>query len=94
MDKRRLWNLVGMVAGLIAAAVTRAVLVALWKWFERTRPPRDPSSPRRAWPEALAWAVASGASVAVSRVIARRGVAEAWKAATGEYPEGLEVTAP
>lgn len=40
------------------------------------------------------WAVASGVAMAVTRLVAQRGAAEAWKAKTGSYPAGLETVTP
>jgi hypothetical protein len=84
---RLLWRVVGLVSGLAAVAVTRRVLNLVWKQVEADGPPVDPSSPTTNWAEALTWAVASGAAIAVSSLLARRGAARAWKAATGSYPE-------
>ena len=35
-----------------------------------------------------------GVAMAVARVVAQRGAAEAWKASTGSYPPGLETVGP
>jgi hypothetical protein len=42
----------------------------------------------------LAWAAACGVAIAVARLVAQRGAAEAWKKATGSYPAGLETVSP
>ena len=33
-------------------------------------------------------------AIGVARLFAQRGAAEAWHAATGEYPEGMESVSP
>jgi len=38
--------------------------------------------------------VASGVAFGVARMVAVRGAAEAWRAATGEYPKDLEAVRP
>ena len=40
------------------------------------------------------WAAASGVAMAVTRLVAQRGAAEAWRARTGSYPAGLESVSP
>jgi len=84
------FRVVGMVSGLIAVTVTRKILTTVWKQVEGDEPPTNPGTKGTNWTEALTWAVASGAALAVSSVVARRGAAEAWKAATGSYPEGSD----
>ncbi len=84
------WRAVGIVSGLVAVTVTRKVLTTVWKQVEGDDPPTNPGQPGTNWAEALTWAIASGAALAVSSLLARRGAAEAWKAATGSYPEGSD----
>src|SRR3954451_15409691 len=90
-----LWKGVGALSGAVAGAATRKVLTASWR---RVRggddPPTNPASPQTRWPEALIWATASGVAMAVTRLIAQRGAAEAGRAKTGSYPEGLETVSP
>ena len=85
------WQAVGLVSGLVAAQVTRKVLSTVWKQVEGEEPPAGASNTGKNWTEAVVWAVASGAALAVSSLIARRVSAEAWKAATGSYPEGADI---
>jgi hypothetical protein len=85
--ERVVWRAVGLVSGLVAVAVTRKVLAVVWTRVDGDEPPTDPAAPSTNWAEALTWAVASGAAVAVSSLLARRGAARAWKAATGTYPD-------
>jgi len=90
MDQRQVWRGVGLVSGLAAGAVTRWALVKLWTTVDGDEPPGIPAAPGTTWPAALAWALASGAALAVARLVAQRGAAEAWKTATGTYPAGLD----
>jgi hypothetical protein len=90
----QLWRVVGMGAGLAAGLVTRRTLDALWQATKGEDPPANPASPHTTWAEALAWAVASGVALAVTRLVAQRGAAEAWRAVRGSYPEDLEAVRP
>jgi hypothetical protein len=89
-----LWKVVGLASGAAAGAATRAALRAGWKRARGTDPPANPASPSTSWSEALIWAVASGVAMAVTRLVAQRGAAEAWRASTGSYPAGLETVTP
>ena len=89
-----MWKLVGSLSGIAAGSATRAVLRAGWQRTMGADPPTNPASPSTRWSEALIWAVASGVAMAVMRLVAQRGAAEAWKASTGSYPAGLETVSP
>ena len=93
-DRRVLWKAVALGTGAAAGAATRAVLHAGWRRAKGAEPPANPASPSTSWPEALIWAAASGVAMAVTRLVAQRGAAEAWKASTGSYPAGLETVSP
>lgn len=41
-----------------------------------------------------AHAASSGVAMAVTRLVAQRGAAEAWKKEMGTYPPGLETVSP
>ncbi len=89
-----LWKVVALASGAAAGAATRAALHAGWRRARGTDPPANPASPRTSWPEALIWAAASGVAMAVTRLVAQRGAAEAWRARTGSYPTALETVSP
>jgi hypothetical protein len=94
MNERQVWRVVGVVAGVAAGAATRKAMTAGWKHFAHDEPPSNPASPRTSWSAAITWSVATGVALAVSRLLAQRGAAEAWKTATGDYPEGLDEVRP
>jgi len=73
---------------------TRKALQASWRRFRGGDPPTNPASPSTTWSEAIAWAVSSRVALAVTRLIAQRGAAEAWRKATGSYPASLEAVSP
>jgi NADPH:quinone reductase-like Zn-dependent oxidoreductase len=93
-DRRLLWKAVGSVSGIAAGAATRALLRAGWRKTRGGDPPTNPAAPATKWSEALVWAASSGVAMAVTRLVAQRGAAEAWKAQTGAYPPGLETVSP
>ncbi len=84
------WKVVGIGSGLAAARVSRSVLDKVWARTRGGEPPRNPAAPGTTWSEAVSWAVASGVTVAVARLVATRGAASAWRRTTGHLPPGLE----
>lgn len=93
-DKRALWKIVGTVSGVAAGMATKALLRSLWRRVRGGDPPTNPAAPGTSWREALLWAASSGVAMAVTRLVAQRGAAEAWKAEMGTYPPGLETVSP
>ncbi len=93
-DEQTKWKLLGALSGIVSAAVTRRLLRAAWRRGRGGNPPVNPAARGTTWSEALVWAAASGVAMAVARVVAQRGAAEAWKASTGSYPPGLETVGP
>ncbi len=93
-DRRVLWKIVGAVSGIAAGGATRSLLRAGWRKTKGGDPPTNPAAPGTRWSEAIGWAAASGVAMAVTRMVAQRGAAEAWKAQTGAYPPGLETVSP
>jgi hypothetical protein len=91
---RGTWKLVGLGSGLAAAMVTRKALTAAWRGAKKEDPPANPASPSTSWPEAVVWATATGVALGVARLVAQRGAAAGWKAATGSLPPGLEEVRP
>ena len=88
------WKAVGASSGALAGIATRKLLQAGWRRVKGGNPPTNPASPSTTWSEAIVWAVSSGVALAVTRLVAQRGAAEAWRKATGAYPASLEAVSP
>jgi hypothetical protein len=84
------WRATAVGVGAASAFATRRLMKAVWKGAKGQNPPGNPASPHTTWREALAWAAVSGVLLALTRLVAQRGAAAAWKAKTGSYPESLE----
>jgi hypothetical protein len=85
-----LWKAVVTLTSVGAGIAARNAATAVWKRERHDDPPANPADPQVSWPEAIAWSVLVGALVGVARMAARRGTAELWKQATGEFPPGLQ----
>jgi hypothetical protein len=79
-----------LVAGLGAAAVTRAVLDRSWKAAAGKNPPENPADPDVGFGEAVLWASVTGAAVALARMLAQRRAANYYTRSTGHLPPGLK----
>jgi hypothetical protein len=90
MANQMMWRLIGGATGAAAGVLVRAGLKATWKAARGEEPPENPASPSTSWPEALVWAAATGVGLAVARLVAQRGAAEAWRSATGAYPTDVQ----
>lgn len=84
------WKVVGTGSGIVAAKVGRSAMDKAWTKQRGSEPPRNPAAPGTTWAEAISWAVASGVAVAIARLLATRGAAQAWAKLTGSLPPGLE----
>jgi hypothetical protein len=93
-SQAQVWRVVGVGTGLGAGFLARKVLERAWRSVRGEDPPGNPAAPTTGWGEALVWAAASGVALAVARLVAQRGAAEAWRMATGDYPEDLDALSP
>jgi hypothetical protein len=91
---RLAWKVTATGSALVAARLTAKAVTGGWRTIKRSDPPANPAAPETSWPEAVAWAAASGVAIALARLAARRGAAGAWRKATGHLPPGLQDAAP
>ncbi len=86
MNQKTTWMVVGAGSAMLAASAVQSVLDAGWRAVTDDEPPADPMARGVSWRDALIWAAASAAAVAVAQMLARRGAAAGWKVATGGGP--------
>jgi hypothetical protein len=84
------WKVLGMSAAIGAAVVARKVLTSGWTAATGKPPPANPEDPEVSWPEAVGWAVASGAVIGVARLLATRKAAAYYTKSAGHPPKGLQ----
>ena len=87
------YKVLALLASVLGALVARKGLTVVWKVARGKEPPANPEHPGVTWPEAVSWAVLSGAVVGVARLAAQKKVAATWHRSTGSLPPGLEETA-
>lgn len=74
------------IAAVIGALVARKSLTLVWKAATGKEPPANPEHPTVTWPEAVSWAVVSGAVVGLARLAAQKKVAASWHRSSGSPP--------
>lgn len=87
------YKLIALIASVLGALVARKTLTLVWKTATGKEPPANPEHPAVTWPEAIGWAVVSGAVIGVARLAAQKKVAATWHRSTGTLPAGMEETA-
>lgn len=85
----RIWSVFSLAAALGAAALTRRTLDASWRVATGKKPPENPADPDIDLWEAAAWAVTTGALVALARMLAQRRAATYYVRSTGHLPPEL-----
>jgi hypothetical protein len=79
------------LAGTVGAGIlARKVLSHTWKLAAGKEPPANPEDPEVSWQEAVGFALLSGASIGIARMLAGRQTAAWYKRKTGELPPGLQ----
>jgi hypothetical protein len=87
------YKVMAAIAAIAGAFVARKSLAIAWKTATGKEPPANPEHPAVTWPEAISWAVISGAVMGVARMIAQKKVASSWHKSTGALPPGLDKAA-
>ncbi|MDQ1615592.1 MAG: hypothetical protein QOJ60_1531 [Actinomycetota bacterium] len=84
------WRLFGGLSAVLGGIAARKILVAAWQKSTGKEPPMNPASPTTSWPEAIGWALASGAAMGVARMLATRKAAGYYQRSAGHLPPGME----
>ena len=84
------WKLFGTLSAIFAGIAARKLLVTVWTKGSGQNPPANPAAPGTSWPEALGFALASGAAMGLARMLATRKAAGYYQRSTGHLPKGME----
>lgn len=90
MPGKQAWSLVGGLTATGSGVAAKKALHKGWKAVTGKEPPANPEHPRTTWPEAIVYAMVSGAIVGLARLAARKVAANVWEKRTGALPPGLE----
>jgi Protein of unknown function (DUF4235) len=86
------WRAVSYGAGAVAGLATERVVEQMWRGVRHGQHPPVPADRHGSLIDALSWAVATGVGMGVSRLMAVRGAAVVWEAATHEAPPDPALT--
>ena len=86
----RLWKVFGLLSAAVATVISYKALETGWRAATGTTPPKNPEHPDVTFGKAFGWAVASGATMGVARMLATRRAANYWRRSTGRLPPGFE----
>jgi len=84
------WKVLATSAAIGAAAVARQVVTRGWTAATGKEPPANPEDPEVSWPEAVGWAVGSGALIGLARLLATRKAAAYYAKSAGHLPKRLQ----
>jgi hypothetical protein len=84
--KKFAWKALSVASGAVAAAAARRTAVAAWEKTRKEPAPTGSEARKRPITEALVFAGAVAAGVAIARLVTERTVAAAWERATGSAP--------
>lgn len=84
------WKIFGTVSAIFAGMAARKILVTTFTKTTGKNPPANPEAPDTSWKEAAGWAVLSGATMGLARMIATRKAASYYRRSTGHLPAGME----
>lgn len=85
----KVWTVFSMVAAVGAARGSKLALDKGWRIATGRKPPANPADPDVAMWEAVAWAAATGAAVALARMLAQRRAASYYVKSVGALPPQL-----
>jgi hypothetical protein len=83
------WKVLGTGGAIVASVVARKLVTSGWTAATGKEPPANPEDPEVSWPEAVGWAVASGAVIGLARLLATRRAAAYYTRSAGHPPKGL-----
>jgi hypothetical protein len=83
------WRVLGTGSAVVAATLAERGVRAAWTALTGGDPPEVPEDPDTRWGEAVAWALISGAAVALARLAVTRRAARYYRESTGELPKAL-----
>jgi hypothetical protein len=84
------WRIFGGLSAILAGVAARKALVKGWRLVVGDDPPANPEAPDTSWPEAVGWAMVSGAAMGLARMLAARKAADYYRRSTGHLPPGVE----
>lgn len=84
------WKIFGTLSAISAGIAARKILVTAFTKTTGKNPPANPEAPDTSWAEAAGWALLSGATMGLARMLATRKAASYYRRSTGHLPPGMD----
>ena len=78
-----IFSIVATGAAVLAGSLIQNALEEGWKSVKEEEPPKDPASEDVSWSDAIAWTVATGVAVGLTKLLVKKVSAKGWKKLTG-----------
>ncbi len=86
----KVWSVMALASTVGAGIAARKAMTTSWKVATGKEPPENPADPDVSIGEALAWAMVSGLTIGVARMLASRKAASYYRKSTGHLPANLQ----
>ncbi len=87
---KRLWKVYSKGSTVLAGVIALRLTETTWRLATRKKAPNDPEHPDVKAAEAIAWALLSGVTAELTKVVISRKTAEYWVRSTGDLPPGMD----
>lgn len=84
------WKVLGTGSAVLAGIAARKALITGWQKVTGHPPPANPASRTTSWPEAVGFALMSGALMGLARMLAARKAADFYEKSAGHLPPGVD----
>lgn len=86
----KVWSVMALASTVGAGIAARKAMTTSWKVATGKEPPQNPADPDVSIGEAVAWAMVSGLTIGVARMLASRQAANYYRKSTGHLPPNLQ----
>jgi len=87
---KRLWKVYSKGSTVLAGVVALRLTETTWRLATKRKAPNDPEHPDVKASEAITWALLSGVTAELTKVLISRKTAEYWVRSTGNLPPGMD----
>jgi len=87
---KRVWKAYSKGATVLSGVIALRLTEATWQLATRRKAPNNPEHPDVRAREAICWALLSGVTAEMTKIVISRKTAEYWVRSTGDLPPGMD----
>ena len=87
---KRLWKVYSKGSTVLAGVIALRLTETTWRLATSRKAPNDPEHPDVSAREAITWALLSGVTAELTKVVISRKTAQYWVRSTGNLPPGMD----